>query len=120
MADPLIDEDFFYCRIMPEVVVAHGCASGPGGRSCHSSTSAMILDPAAELEVPPACDGNTVVGDVPESWEATLEAARFTLRSDPYSAPFLLRPLGVMNHDGVIFEDGSPEAMLIVEWLTPN
>ena len=119
VADPLIDEDFFYCRIMHEVIVAHGCASGMAGESCHASTSALFLDPAAEAEVPPACEGNAVVGPVPESWERNLEAARFTLRSDPYASPFLLRPIGVMNHERTIFEDGSPEANLIVEWLTP-
>lgn len=120
VVDPLIDEDFFYCRIMPEIIVAHGCASGMAGETCHSSTSAMLLDPLAEAEVPPTCDGNTVVGAVPETWEQNLEGLRCTVRSDPYSSPFLLRPLGVMNHERIMFDDESPEAMLIVEWLTPG
>ncbi len=116
VADPLIDEDFFYCRIMPEVIVAHGCSTGMGS-SCHATTSALYLDPLAETEVPPTCDGNMLVGEPPESWERNFEAVRFTLRSDAYSSPFLLRPIGVMSHRPTVFPDGSPEANLIVEWL---
>ena len=119
VADPLIDEDFFYCRIMPEIINAHGCSAGMGGSACHASTSALYLDPASEAVVPPACDGNTWIGAVPPEWEQDLERVRFTVRGDAYSSPFLLRPIGVMNHDPVIFEDGSPEANLIVEWLNP-
>lgn len=52
-----------------------------------------------------------------ESWERNFENVRFTLRSDAYSSPFLLRPIGVMSHRPTVFPDGSPEADLIVEWL---
>ncbi len=115
--DPMVDEDFFYCRIQPEVINATGCASGMGGESCHSSTSAMVLQAAAETDPAPACDGNTLIGVPPDSWQQNLEAVRFTVRADPFSSPFLLRPTGMMSHPRIIFADGSTEANLIVEWL---
>lgn len=115
--DPMVDEDFFYCRIQPEVINATSCASGMGGESCHSSTSAMVLSAQAETDPAPACDGNVLLGVPPDSWQQNLEAVRFSVRNDPFSSPFYLRPIGMMSHPRIIFMEGSPEADLIVEWL---
>ena len=41
--DLALDEDFFYCRIEPEVIQKYGCASGSTGErgQCHDSRSAL-------------------------------------------------------------------------------
>ncbi len=117
--DPMIDEDFFYCRIQPEIINAYGCASGLAGEngSCHSARSALRLEPAAETAPPPECDGDALIGMPPDSWQRNLEAVRFTVRSDPTSSPFWRRPLGLDSHPRVIFPEGSPESDLIIAWI---
>lgn len=116
--DLSIDEDFFFCRIQPEVITQHSCASGAAGEggSCHSAASALRLDPMAERESV-RCEGDVPVGPVPASYEANLDAVRVTVRSDPLSSPFYRRPIGLDSHPREIFPSDSPEAMLIIEWI---
>jgi hypothetical protein len=85
--DLTLDEDFFFCRVMPEVIAAQGCAGGGAGEAgeCHSDRSALRLDPAAETDPPPSCMGDVVTGTVPASYQANLSAIRFTVQSDPTS-----------------------------------
>ncbi|HJK93703.1 MAG TPA: hypothetical protein RMH85_19145 [Polyangiaceae bacterium LLY-WYZ-15_(1-7)] len=119
--DPSIDEDFFFCRIQPEIIATHNCASGGAGEggSCHTARSALRLDPAGESDPPPACDEEGVLLEAPpESYENNLESVRFTIRAEPLSSPFYQRPVGIASHPRVIFEPSSTEADLIVEWLT--
>lgn len=120
--DLVIDEDFFFCRIQPEVVATQSCASGAAGEggSCHGARSALRLDPLGETDMAPECDGNTPTGAVPESYRRNLDAVRFTVQSDPLSSSFYRRPLLLDSHPRKIFEPGSPEEMLIFEWLTSS
>lgn len=120
--DLLIDEDFFFCRVQPEVVATMRCGSGISGESgsCHNARSALRLDPLGETALPPTCDGNTPTGSVPESYIRNLDAVRFTVQSDPLSSPFYRRPLQLDSHPRKIFEAGSPEELLIFEWLTSS
>lgn len=117
--DPMIDEDFFYCRIHPEILNVHSCASGAAGEGggCHSAQSALRLDPAAESEPTPACEGDALIGTPPDSWQRNLENVRFTVRNDPTSSPFWRRPIGEDSHPRVIFEEGSMESDLIITWI---
>ena len=43
--DLQLDDAFFYCRIQPEVLTRHSCATGDSGEegSCHSAASALRL-----------------------------------------------------------------------------
>jgi hypothetical protein len=118
--DLALDEDFFYCRIQPEVVTVQTCASGGAGEGgdCHDSRSALRLSPQAEVDPPPTCDGNTVTGGVPQSYMDNYVAAQATVQSDPLSSAFYRRPTGLDGHPRVIFPEGSAEANLIVEWIT--
>lgn len=118
--DLMLDEDFFYCRIQPEVVAAHGCASGMGGEegACHSAKSALRLDPMAEMVAPPACDGDRATGAVPPAYLDNFTAVQLSVQSDPLSSPFYRRPIGLDSHPRVIFPEGSPEADLIVMWIS--
>ena len=118
--DIQLSEDFFYCRIQPEVVTPSGCANGAGGEagSCHASRSTLRLDPTADRDPPPACQDNEVVGMVPLSYQNNFDAVQFTVQTDPLSSPFYRRPVGLDSHPRTIFPEGSAEANLIIEWIS--
>ncbi|MEM6959114.1 MAG: hypothetical protein AAF411_21940 [Myxococcota bacterium] len=116
--DLTLDEDFFFCRIQPEVISGQSCASGGAGEegSCHSARSALRLDPLAESETP-TCEGDTLIGLAPASYEANFDAIRFTVQSDPTSSPLYRRPLNLDSHPRQIFDAASPEADLLAQWI---
>lgn len=116
-----LDEDFFFCRIQPDVIVAHSCATGLAGDSggCHLTQSALLLEDAAGA-TRPSCDadGGLMPGaSVPDVYMRNLERVRFTVASDPESSPFYRRPLGMDSHPRVIYTPDSAEAILVVEWI---
>ena len=115
----MIDEDFFYCRIQPEVIIAQSCASGIAGEGggCHAARSALRLSAAAETDPPPACDGDSLVGAVPPSYRSNFLNVQFTVRSDPLSSSFYRRPVLLDPHPREMFAEGSIEADLIYEWI---
>ncbi len=117
--DLALDEDFFHCRIQPEIIATHSCAGGgPGeGGACHGSRSALRLSIAGESDPPPACEDGVLVETPPPSYEANLDAIRTSVQSDPLSSPLYRRPLGQDSHPRVIFSADSPEADLLVEWI---
>lgn len=117
--DLVLDEDFFYCRIQPEVITPQSCASGAAGdgNACHANRSALRLSSAAESAAPPTCEDGIVVGAVPPEYEANLEAVRFTVQSDPLSSPFYRRPTGLDSHPREIFGEDDECADMIVEWI---
>lgn len=116
----MLDEDFFYCRIQPEVISANSCASGGAGEGgeCHADKSALRLDPMAEMVAPPECDGDTVIGDVPGSYMDNFAAVQLSVQDDAASSPFFRRPTGMDSHPRVIFDASSMEADLIVQWIS--
>lgn len=116
--DVQLDEDFFYCEIQPNVITAHGCASGMGGEAgtCHADRSALRL--VDTMDPPPACtDGAVTGGTVSPDYVMNLDAVRFTVQSDPLSSPFYRRPTGLDSHPRVIFAEDDPAAQLIVDWI---
>jgi hypothetical protein len=116
--DLQLDSDFFYCRIQPDVLTKHSCASGGDGESgsCHDSRSALRL---IDTDAPPPCDDDGAVVDaVPDDYQANLEAVRFAVQSDPLTSPLYLRPLNRASHPRQIFDDGDDAAKLIVEWIS--
>jgi hypothetical protein len=117
--DLALDEDFFYCRIQPEVLQRHGCANGEAGErgSCHTSRSALQLIDASEETV--RCDGSgRVIGEVPDAYRANYDAASFFVQADPLTSPLYLRPLNLASHPRRIFAMNDPAAQLITEWIT--
>jgi hypothetical protein len=116
--DVSLDEDFFFCRIQPEVLTEHSCASGGPGEqgSCHASVSALRLDPMAESQSV-ACEDGMPTGPIPPSYENNLTSVRTVVQPDPLRSPFYRRPIGLDSHPRVIFPEDSPEAMLISEWI---
>lgn len=116
--DVTLDDEFFFCRIQPEILTTHSCAGGGSGEGgmCHSARSALRLDPLAEMESV-ECDGDVLVGTPPASYERNLDAIRFTVQNDALSSPLYRRPLGLDSHPRVIFDPASAEADLIDEWI---
>lgn len=114
-----LDEDFFFCRVQPEVLGATSCASGDSGEAgeCHADRSSLRLSTMAESDPPPACDGDNVVGPVPMSYELNFQAVQFTVQSDALSSPLYRRPIGLDSHPRIIFDEASPEAQLIFDWI---
>lgn len=115
--DLQLDEAFFDCKIQPEVLTKHSCATGGSGEkgSCHDSRSALRL---VATDAPAPCDKNgNVVGAVPDAYKANFEAVRFSVQSDPLSSPLYLRPLNRASHPRMIFGENDPAAKLIVEWI---
>lgn len=115
----MLDEDFFYCVIQPEVIARQTCASGGPGEAgmCHASRTSLDLDPAGETDPPPACADNAVTGAVPLSYENNFLSVQTTVQSDPLSSPFYRRPTGLDSHPRIVFSETSPEAMLVFEWI---
>jgi hypothetical protein len=116
--DLQLDEAFFYCRIQPEVLTEHSCASGLDGEggSCHDSRSALRLLDAPE---PPPCDDDGVLVDsVPDSYARNLEAVRFSVQSDPLSSPLYLRPINRAAHPRMVYDDDNEAAELVFEWIS--
>jgi hypothetical protein len=115
--DLQLDEDFFYCRIQPEVLTEHSCATGASGEggSCHDSRSALRL---LDTDAPPPCDADGfVVDSVPDAYAQNLEAVRFSVQSDALTSPLYLRPINRASHPREIFDSNDPAADLILEWI---
>ena len=123
--DVMIDDEFFFCAIQPQVVTVHRCASGGAGEagSCHSARSALRLDPAAEGAAAPACtpapDYRLTAGAVvPPEYMTNFDRVQFTVQSDPLTCPFYRRPLAIDSHPRQIFGTESAEAQLIIDWIS--
>jgi hypothetical protein len=114
-----VDEGFYHCRIQPEIITAHSCASGGPGEagSCHADRSAMFLDPLAETDPPPPCEDDRPVGDVPASYDRNFQAVQLRVGTDPTSSPIYRRAVGLDAHPRQIFDETSPEAMLLADWI---
>jgi hypothetical protein len=115
--DLALDEDFFYCRIEPEVIQQFGCAAGNSGErgQCHDSRSALQLIDTSETVT---CSNGRVTGAVPDAFLANYEAARFFVQTDPLTSPLYLRPTNQASHPRRIFAPSDPAARLITEWIT--
>lgn len=118
--DVTLSDDFFYCQVQPMVLAPRSCASGGAGEAgeCHSARSALRLNPAAETDMAPECDGNTLIGTPPPSYEQNLEAIRFTVQSEPLASPLYRRPLQLDSHPRQIFSESDADADIIVQWIT--
>lgn len=117
-----LDEDFFFCQVQPNVITPQSCAVGiasdTGG--CHTSQSALLLEDASGV-APPGCDESNrlLPGEVaPDVYQRNLTRVRFTVASDPMSSPFYRRPLGMDSHPRPIYVIGSPEEMIVRDWIT--
>jgi hypothetical protein len=116
--DLTLDEDFFYCRIQPEVLTKHSCASGQSGDggNCHGNTSALRL---IDTDDAPPCDSaDRVRGSVPDAYAMNFDAVQFFVQSDALTSPLYLRPVGLSSHPRRIFDEEDPAARLLLQWIS--
>lgn len=118
-----LDEDFFYCRIQPEVLTMYRCgpgdpAMGDMASGCHEARTGFRLSMAADTDPRPTCvDGLADPATVSDAYRANFDAVRPFVGGDPQSSPVYQRPLQIAAHPRRIFLNGEPPALLIEEWL---
>jgi len=124
------DQDYFYCHVEPELVVAKRC--GPGDpavdspNSCHFTASA-VSGMALQDHSPVDCGG----GDHPVSLsqvgtggaaQANFEAVSLEMSKNYLSAPVYVRPSGsggVLYHPRQIFAPDDPAVnALLATWAS--
>lgn len=116
--DLQLDEDFFVCRVQPEVLTRYSCAGGADGEagSCHDSRSALRL---LDTDAAAPCDADgSVIDAIPDAYARNLEAVRFSVQSDPLTSPLYLRPLGRASHPRSVFDEDDEAADLLVRWIS--
>jgi hypothetical protein len=116
--DLTLDERFFFCRIEPEVLQKHSCASGMSSEqgTCHDTRSSLRLKTSSD---PAPCDSaGRLTGAVPDSYRADLEAIQYFVQTDPLTSPLYLRPTNQASHPRRIFDVSDPAAMLIEQWIS--
>jgi len=121
-----LSDQFFYCRIQPDVIQASGCATGQAGDmgGCHESQSSLrLIDTTPVMR--PACTGPEMAtlapgAVVPPEYMDNFQRVQFTLGSDYASSPFYRRPTGMDSHPRQIFPSTDPEAQLIRDWFATS
>ena len=121
VAPPIqLDEDFFYCRIQPEVLTEHSCANGGSGEAgmCHSARSALRLISIEPADLPKCDADGHALDPIPPDAADNLEAIRFTVQGNALSSPLYLRPVNRASHPRQIFPEDDPAAALVIEWIS--
>lgn len=108
-----LDQDFFFCRVMPEVVRPLRCASE---RGCHATDSGLRLSVEAEAVTPPTCLADHPTGAVPASYYANLARSRAETRATARASDFYWRPLG-NDHPERMYAETSTEAAIVRAWI---
>ena len=117
IAQVVYDEDYFYCQVLPNVLMAQSCGSGDpvqdtaGG--CHATATSFKLVPVSS---PPMCSGNRRTGDLPAGAADNYTAAQAEMTQDPLTTPLLTHPTKKTSHPRQIFSEQSPEADIIRTW----
>ena len=117
IAQVVYDEDFFYCQVLPNVIMAQSCGSGDSAQDtaggCHATATSFKLVP---VSIAPTCSGNRRTGDLPAGAADNYIAAQAEMTQDPLTAPLLTRPTRKTSHPRQIFDERSPEAEIIRQW----
>src|SRR6185503_17379858 len=117
IAQVVYDEDYFYCQVLPNVLMAQSCGSGDpvqdtaGG--CHATATSFKLVPVSS---PPMCSGKRRTGDLPAGAADNYTAAQAEMTQDPLTTPLLTHPTKKTSHPRQIFSEQSPEADIIRTW----
>lgn len=115
-----VDEDRYYCDILPNVIRRHGCATGQtaecDGSSCHSSASAFRLHRPTDYALP-ECAGGRPVGMVDEGAREDYLQTTLVVGPESLASPFYLRPTGSESHPCRPFERTSDSARLVADWI---
>jgi hypothetical protein len=120
IAQVVYDDDFFYCQVLPNVIVARSCATGDAAKGdmggCHSSGTPFRVLPLGPNDVV-ACDANGKhAGGISQVASSNYGAAQFEMNPDPDSAPLLTHPTQKTTHPRLVFDTNSMEADIIRQW----
>jgi hypothetical protein len=117
IAQVVYDEDFFYCQVLPTVLMAQSCGSGDPAQDtaggCHASATSFKLVP---VSTPPTCSGNRLTDVLPAGAADNYTAAQAEMTQDPLTTPLLTHPTRQTSHPRQIFDVNSPEAEIIRQW----
>jgi hypothetical protein len=117
IAQVVYDEDYFYCQVLPNVIMAHSCGAGDPAQDtaggCHATATSFKLVP---VSFAPTCLGNRRMGDLPAGAADNYTAAQASMTQDPETTPLLTRPTKKTSHPRQIFDDRSAEADIIRQW----
>jgi hypothetical protein len=120
IAQVVYDEDFFYCEVQPQVLVAQSCSSGdpskdPSG-GCHATATPFRVLPLGPNDMV-TCDGNgKATGVVPQVAQSNYSAAQAEMTPNAETAPLLARPTQKFSHPRQIFDTSSIQAEIIRQW----
>jgi hypothetical protein len=117
IAQVVYDEDYFYCQVLPNVLMAQSCGTGDPSQDtaggCHATATSFKLVPVSTA---PECSGNRRTGDLPAGAADNYIAAQAEMTQDPLTTPLLTRPTKKTSHPRQIFGEQSPEAEIIRQW----
>ena len=122
VADVIFDENYFYCRVEPELF-AHSCGPGDPGQGdasngCHYNVTSFRLSDYAPL-VADSCNGGVVPSaGAPAQARQNYQVSQARMDRVPERARLLQRPTGAQQHPRKIFEPDSPAADVIRDWAT--
>jgi hypothetical protein len=117
IAQVVYDEDFFYCQVLPNVLIAQSCGAGDPSQDtaggCHATATSFKLVPVSgSVE----CTGNRRTGSVPGGAADNYIAAQSVMTQDPETTPLLTHPIKKTSHPRQIFDERSAEADIIRQW----
>lgn len=127
--DVIFDEEFYYCRVEPELFALRdpatqtSCGAGKAGmdaaNGCHFSVTKFRLTEYMP-KVSDTCQGDALgpTSVVPVAAQQNYAAAQARMKRDPKLAQLLQRPLGKAQHPRQIFAENSAEAAVISQWAT--
>jgi hypothetical protein len=117
IAQVVYDEDFFYCQVLPNVLIAQSCGPGDPNQDtaggCHATATSFKLVPVGS---PVECAGNRRTGSLPAGAADNYIAAQAVMSQDPETTPLLTHPTKKTSHPRQIFDERSTEADIIREW----
>src|SRR5688572_419703 len=122
VADVIFDENYFYCRVEPELF-AHSCGPGDPGQGdaangCHYNVTSFRLSDYAPL-VADSCNGGVVPSaGAPAQASQNYQVSQARMDRVPERARLLQRPTGAQQHPRKIFEPDSATADVIRDWAT--
>jgi len=122
LAPVTFDEDFFYCKIEPKVLLAKSCGSGDPAQGdsggCHQRVTQFVLQ---DVTTPVDCPNDGIVprGAISAASVQNYQKASEQMSLDIENAPLLAWPTKkIASHPRQIFLPDSTEADYIREWAT--
>ena len=120
IAQVVYDDAFFYCNVLPNVLVAQSCSSGDATKGdsggCHATATPFRVLPLTAGDMV-SCDGNGKPnGPISQIASSNYGAAQAEMTPNAETAPLLIRPTAKIQHPRQVFDTSSMEAEIIRQW----